>query len=284
MDVASTPDESARIMRWLRRASDPAERATRLRNAPLPTGSSIVFRVAGSKELDQDRLYLSATMAASMRKVWGIVSSLRPEVLSANTATPASAQIVIRINWHDEQSDRYRDFFARVTAYSASYEPRYATGNSCSLKLGDIVCGLLERPHSDRNTAALGCWDFGRLDEWIAFSPRTDFGANQFNASSSDIADLPQLGGTYFDRSDRFSMSIAPPLVTPEVLRTISARTQDLRAADVEIRHIAQSRCDGSFGCQCVRCSARQNTIANSGAPSPLRTLVLPLPLPLLRV
>ena len=138
-----------------------------------------------------------------------------------------------------------------------------------SLKIGDIVCGILEKPHSERNSAALGCWDFGSLAEWEAFAPYTTFEPLSFNASSGDVFDLPQLGGTHFNRFERSSLSIAPPLVSAEVMRTISARAHNLQAASAEIQQIALPRCDGSVGCACARCAASRATIALGLTPLP---------------
>ena len=143
-DIPSTPNESARIMRRLRCVPDTTERSIRLAAATIHAGSALIFRIDGSTSLDQDRIRPSSEMEADMRKVWGIAGSLRPESLSANTPTPASAQIVLRINWFDDRSYRYRDFSVRVAAYSASYEPRIATGHPCTLKIGDVVCGILD--------------------------------------------------------------------------------------------------------------------------------------------
>ena len=268
--IESTPREFAQITRWLHRSDNVTERNERLARAPLPAGPSISFRIDGSATFDQDRLHLSSEMAANMRRVWGIVGALRDETLSANTLTPASAQIALRLNFLEERPVNYHDFFARAAAYSASYEPRIATGNPCTLKSGDIGCGILERPHSkDRNSAALARWDFGVIAEWAAFAPFTVFQPGRFNDTHTDIFALPQLGGTHFARKERLSMSIAPPLVPNEVMRAISARTRNLNAADAEILQISLSRCDGSIGCACDRCAQARNAPPNGVLPLP---------------
>ena len=115
-----SPAESARVMRWIRRAADSDERTTRINAAPLPDGSSLSLRVPASFILGQDRVRLSSEMAASMWRVWGIAGSLRNETFAANTRTPASSQIVLRLHWLGDTANVQRCFFTRVAAYSAS--------------------------------------------------------------------------------------------------------------------------------------------------------------------
>lgn len=131
-------------MRWLRRAADANERSVRLASAPLPAGSSISFCIPGSLVSDQDRIHLSSEMADGMRRVWGIVGTLRNESFAANMRTPASSQIVLRINWLGDRSQKFRNFLVRGAAYSASYDPRIATGKPCTLRIGEIVSGCLK--------------------------------------------------------------------------------------------------------------------------------------------
>ena len=130
-DESDRMDESDRITRWILGAPNPAERNDRFNRAPLPPGSALISKIAASFAFDQDRLRLSPSMAANMRKVRGIVFSLRADSMSANALTPASAQVVIRVNWIDGRStpNRYHDFFLRATAYSASYDPHLSTGH-----------------------------------------------------------------------------------------------------------------------------------------------------------
>ena len=269
-EIDSTPKESAQIMRWLRNAPDRVERNARIARAPLPSGSSISFKIENSTVFDQHRIHLSSEMASNMRRVWGTVVSLRNESISANTVTPASAQILLRLNWLDESQEKYRNFFVRCTAFSADYSPRIALGKPCTLRLGDIVSGVIEKPHSERNSATIAAWDFGDIAEWTAFSPYSLILPAHFTAAHTDIYDLPQLGGCHFSRPQLISLSIAPPLVPTETMKMISARTQDLKAASIEIEAIDNSRCDGSLGCRCERCVAARNTI--------VRNIVVPLP------
>lgn len=166
----STPADSAHVMRRLR-AAIPFGRLRLLRTAPLPKGSGLIFRIRDSTTFDHDRLNLSLLGATRFSRAWGIVASLRNEVKSANTTAPASAQIWLRLPWRDLDDDVYRSFFVRTTAYSASYTPRYINGNTaCNLTVGDVVSGVLEKPASDRNSAALSAWDFGRMGEFPAYN------------------------------------------------------------------------------------------------------------------
>ena len=115
------------------------------------------------------------------------------KVGGANTSTPASAQIVLRICWWGRSVDSYRSTFVRVTAFAASYSPRSVTGLACNLRIGDCVTGVLEKPNSPRNSAALGSWDFGSLEEWGTFAPFTWFDSSMYNATATDIFHLPSL-------------------------------------------------------------------------------------------
>ena len=149
-----------------------------------------------SELFDQNRLHLASDMAASCRRVWGVIGSLRQETVdSANATTPASAQVALRVNWLGEGTYRYRDFFVRSAAFSAAYSPRLVTGKSCNLRIGDIATGAVERPRSVRNSTEIAQWDFGTLEEWRHFSPHTVIEASHFNAIPADFYDLPQLWG-----------------------------------------------------------------------------------------
>ena len=164
----------ARVPEIFGRVGD-ADLRSLLRTAPLPEGSLLEFkhkvlRNASGKVIspDQDRLHLSKADALRCRRVWGIATSLRKEKTSHNTVTPASAQVALRLNFLDRGDSVYRSFFVRTTAYAAAYSPRYPRGSPCTLSVGDMVSGTLERPASDRNSTAFASWDFARLDEFPA--------------------------------------------------------------------------------------------------------------------
>ena len=184
--AASTPGDSARVMRRLRNAASYGDFCSLVRTAPLPVGCKLTLKNRFSTTSDQDRLDLSSQYAIRYQRVWGIVSSLRKEKFSANTTTPASAQVVLRIVWLGVDDDLYRSFFVRTTLFAAAYTPRFPSGNPCSVSLGDIVSGTLGRPSSDRNSSAFACWDFGRLDEWRQFAPYSMFHFTHFNADPVD--------------------------------------------------------------------------------------------------
>lgn len=126
---------------------------------------------------------------------------------------------------------------------------------------------MLEKPHSERNAAVLGCWDFGHVEEWRTLAPLSLFAPQDFVADASDIYDLPQLGGRHFARCELLSLTIAPPMVPTEVIRTISARARNLAAAAAEITDISDSACNGSVGCVFPRCVVGRSEIAHNSAP-----------------
>ena len=138
-----------------------------LSTAPLPEGSLLEFKDDSITARDQDRLNLCRSDALRFQKAWGIVTSIKKEkVISANTTTPASAQVVLRLNFLDRSENVYRSFFVRTTAFAAAYAPRFPRGTSCTLSVGDMVSGVLERPSSDRNSTAFASWDFAQLGEF----------------------------------------------------------------------------------------------------------------------
>ena len=151
--ISPSPRESAQIPRWIRTAPNREAREIRLDAAPLPDGSSITFRVPRSAILDQDRIRPSPEMAAGARRVWGgVIASLRSEASSSSTTKPAFAQVLLRLNWFVEVPDKFRNFFVRAAAFSASYAPRIATGKPCTMKIGDVISGIVEKPNSERNS------------------------------------------------------------------------------------------------------------------------------------
>ena len=126
--------------------------------------------------------------------------------------------------------------------------PRIATGKPATLKIGHVISGVLEKPHSNRNTASIAHWDYACVKEWGTFAPYTLISPEHFATTTADIVDIPQLGGCRFSRPDPQSLTISPPYVPTEVMQAISARAHDLNAAALEIAHIAESRCDNSLG------------------------------------
>ena len=211
-----------------------------------------------------------------MRRVWGVVGSLGVgKTGGANTTTPASAQIVMRLCWWDPTADKYRSTFVRVGAYAASISPRLVSGFACNLRIGDIVTGVLERPNSLRNSASLSSWDFGSVEEWVTFSPFAWFETGMYNATAADTYDLPQLGGCHFAPppasrlSDVSLLTIASPPVSNREKRAISARTGNIAVAASEIASRASLARNRFFGCPCERCNNARSLLALNPRPSP---------------
>ena len=131
---------------------------------------------------------------------------------------------------------------------------------------------MLEKPHSERNIAAIAAWDFGNVGEWRAFASIALNSPERFAAEAADIFDLPQLGGCHFARQELLSPTLAPTLDPTEVMRTISARTRNLSADVVGINAISASICDGSVGFVCV--AARMAALKSLAIP-----YITPLPI-----
>ena len=66
--IFSTPKDTADLMRWFNAAPNIDARSARVADAPLPTGSSLMFKVKNSDVFDQDRLHLGSDLAAGMRR------------------------------------------------------------------------------------------------------------------------------------------------------------------------------------------------------------------------
>ena len=145
-EITSTPRETADLFRSFHAAPDTATRRSLIEEAVLPSNSRVELKVKGSAVFDQDRINLSRSMAKQIDKVWGLVVSLRPEVTSANTDSPACAQVLIRIPFWDQTAYAYRSLFARINTFFADFAPRQPDSLDWAISRGDIVCGLVQRP------------------------------------------------------------------------------------------------------------------------------------------
>ena len=96
----------------------------------------------------------------------GAVGSLRLVRSSDNTRTPSSSQVILKINWFDEDVGKFRNYFVLRAAFPADYTPRVVTGNACNLRIGDIVSGVHPRPVSEWNSACIDACDFGSIAEF----------------------------------------------------------------------------------------------------------------------
>lgn len=145
-EVKTTPRDIADLFRSFHNAPDYATRQRRMETAELPSGSRIELKVDRSETMDQDRLCLPKDMALSIDKVWGLVVSLRPENSSANTNSPACAQVLLRFPYWEEKAYGYRSVFVRVNAFFADFAPVQPDKLDWTLTRGDIVCGLVQKP------------------------------------------------------------------------------------------------------------------------------------------
>ena len=147
-ELPSLPLGTSDLFRSFHRESDYHARRMLMETDLLPSGCAIELKVAKSDVFDQDRVNLPKAMAMSIDKVWGVVVSLKEETAnpSANTNSPASAQILIRLPFWDQALYGYRSFFARVTAFFADFAPRQPDNLAWTVTRGDVVCGLLQRP------------------------------------------------------------------------------------------------------------------------------------------
>ena len=119
--------------------ADPAERQRLLLPDPLPIGTALNFLPHGVRRVGQDRLYLSRPDAVMFQRVWGIEDSVRIEVQSSNTTTPASAQVALRLPWYDANDAEYRSFSVRTTSFSAPYTPRYVNGDTARIRYFAVI-------------------------------------------------------------------------------------------------------------------------------------------------
>ena len=147
----------------------------------------------------QDRIYLPYRLAWQLRRSTGYIANIRFETSGMNAHKPASAQVVVKVIWHDESSGTIRHVLARTTANASSFAPRMISPCSFAhFALGDIVSGVLETPSSKQCSTCLLSWD---LPEMASLSrihgPQVP---NWFDIvlEPKIVADLPQLGGFNF--------------------------------------------------------------------------------------
>ena len=94
-DRYTDPTDTAELFRSFRAAPSRAERDRLVSLAPLPKGSTVVFKIDKSATHDQDRINLSRGHASSIDKVWGMVVGIKEADHSANTLTPACIQVLL---------------------------------------------------------------------------------------------------------------------------------------------------------------------------------------------
>ena len=163
--VFSSPADTAALFRRIHAAPDRQSADRIIRDASLPRGSSLSLKIKKSETHDQDRINLGKTMTDHMDKIWGVVIHLADAFGSANTWTPACAQIMFKFVWYDDFDECNRMIFLSTSAYSSTFAPRVISDQSRTVKRGDFVCGLLQRPSNIRNIANLVAWDFADIRE-----------------------------------------------------------------------------------------------------------------------
>ena len=144
-ELQSTPLDTAQLFRPFHRESDRQARRILMENAPLPSGSRIELKVERPCVFDQDRLNLPRKIAMQMDKCWGRVISISDVNASANTDTPACAQVLIHIPFWDYETCAYRSVFTRIDAFFADFAPRQPDDLHWAITRGDIVCGIIQR-------------------------------------------------------------------------------------------------------------------------------------------
>ena len=152
--------------------------------------------VNGSTDRDQGRLHLNASDDARYNRVFGLISSRRPESKRSGTVTPSTVQVVTSV------CSRKRVDHAGNTGTSAPpHTPlpipqnalmgpliwsirRFVEGDPSFLPyslydthvcLGQALVGILEPPNSERCSTALISWGRADYAEWGEFAPHTMF-------------------------------------------------------------------------------------------------------------
>ena len=124
---------------------------------------------------------------------------------------------------------------------------------------------------------------------WKQFAPLTLLNAEHVSMTYTELCALPQLGGDFFDPSNRPSgfpsLPLKCPLVPTSALNAISKRTRDLTVADTEIRNNVADSCQGSLSCSCGDCASVRNefltalrNLSSIASPPPHPTTSVPLP------
>ena len=144
-EIRSTPLDTAELLKSLHAAPDLATRNKMIQESPLPRGCSISLKREKSDLHDQDRICLPRLLALEMDRVWGVIVAIKPETFSANSFSPACAQVLLKIPFWDDDAHSYRSFFARTSAYFANFAPRCPDNMAWTLSRGDVVSGILQR-------------------------------------------------------------------------------------------------------------------------------------------
>ena len=195
-DAPLTPYSYAQQWRDARAAKD-------TKNVLVPPGG--VAHLSGhynnsyQEAQHQDRLYLPYRLAWELKRCSGYIANIRYENSGLNAVKPASAQVVVKVVWHDSSEGCVRHVFARTTAHVSSYAPRMISPCSFAhFALGDIVSGVLETPSSKQCSTCLLSWDLPEMDFLTRIhGPQLP---NWFDVvlEPKVVADLPQLGGSNF--------------------------------------------------------------------------------------
>ena len=167
-----------------------------------PDSSSMLsghYNNQSPKAQNQDRLYVSYTMAWEIKRSIGYIANLRYEKTGENSSRPDSAQIVLKIPWVNVETGKLNHVYARTTDYASAFAPRQIA--PCSLAqvaLGDLVVGILETPYSDQCSTSLLAWHVPRVEDVVRLCGPQVPEWYEIVLQPKIVADLAQLGGSNF--------------------------------------------------------------------------------------
>ena len=125
---------------------------------PIPDSWEILYEKQLKAQLPRNQI-------SRFRRIYGYLVTAQ-STDSDGTLTPVIFQLATKLNFRYGISDReYADshIWCRVQAYSSLAALSLAVK---PWKLGDIVCGIVERTSKEMNTARLVGWDIVGFDEW----------------------------------------------------------------------------------------------------------------------
>ena len=161
--VWSTPADTAALFTAFHQAPNREALQRLIQDSPIPAGSVLSLKRAKSEVFDQGRLNLSKSLAGRVDRVFGVATHINSADDSANTWTPACAQVMFRYSWWDYADRCNRSVFLRANAFSAHFAPRVVSNQPRHLIRGDFASGLVRRPSSVRNTTNLAAWNFADI-------------------------------------------------------------------------------------------------------------------------
>ena len=163
-------------------------------------------------------------------RVYGYVAMIRRDDRQVNTRSPFTLQVVVRLEFWDDQANSYNHVYVKVTAHTADYvfnTPVASTESNISVRLGDPVSGILKPTQATERTIQLKAWSLTTWREWKAAPRQMFIHAAEFCIDPEIVRELPALVSREFrnftSAHQAYSAQIFPPIFDPNSLRAMAS-------------------------------------------------------------